>query len=148
MFNKHNGVWNLSAEQGNLGTFVVTNVRIVWFANLSENFNVSLPWIQIKGIRVSDSKYGEALVLEMSEFSGKYVLGFRVDNIKEVFTEIPQLFQTYSELPFFGVDTVFEDAEKNLEEVTIPREEDKLEIVETGYEADYRAQRARYEIGQ
>jgi hypothetical protein len=41
---------------------------------------------------VSDSKYGEALVLEMSEFSGKYVLGFRVDNIKEVFTEITQLF--------------------------------------------------------
>lgn len=29
---KYTGVWNLSAEQGNLGTFVVTNIRAVWFA--------------------------------------------------------------------------------------------------------------------
>lgn len=35
------GVWNLSSDQGNLGTFYITNVRIVWFANLAENFNVS-----------------------------------------------------------------------------------------------------------
>ena len=34
VFNKYNGVWNLSAEQGNLGTFFITNIRIVWFANL------------------------------------------------------------------------------------------------------------------
>jgi Bardet-Biedl syndrome 5 protein len=32
IFTKYNGVWNLSAEQGNLGTFYFTNVRIIWFA--------------------------------------------------------------------------------------------------------------------
>jgi Bardet-Biedl syndrome 5 protein len=42
---------------------------------------VSLPWIQIKCIRVRESKYGIALVLETSEFSGAYVLGFRVENV-------------------------------------------------------------------
>ena len=40
------GVWNLSSDQGNLGTFFLTNIRIVWFANLASNFNVSLPYMQ------------------------------------------------------------------------------------------------------
>lgn len=79
VFTKYQGVWNLSAEQGNLGTFVITDVRVVWYAQLSDNFNVSLPWVQVKCVRVRDSKYGTALVLETSEFSGGYVLGFRVE---------------------------------------------------------------------
>ena len=95
VFSKHNGVWNLSAEQGNLGTFIITNVRIVWFAQLSENFNVSLPWIQLKCVRIRESKYGTALVLETSEFSGGYVLGFKVEEFEAVFSEINKLFQTY-----------------------------------------------------
>lgn len=95
VFSKYNGVWNLSAEQGNLGTFIITNVRVVWFAQLSENFNVSLPWIQIKCIRIRESKYGTALVLETSEFSGGYVLGFKVEEVEEVYTEINRLFQAY-----------------------------------------------------
>lgn len=111
VFTKYNGVWNLSAEQGNLGTFYITNVRIVWFAQLNENFNVSLPWVQVKCVRVRESKYGTALVLETSEFSGNYVLGFKVDKLEEAFTEISQLFKTFTADPFFGVECVFEDAE-------------------------------------
>ena len=41
------GVWNLSSEQGNLGSFFFTNVRVVWHANSAANFNVSLPYMQI-----------------------------------------------------------------------------------------------------
>jgi Bardet-Biedl syndrome 5 protein len=47
VYNKIPGVWNLSSEQGNLGTFCITNVRIVWFANMAENFNISIPYPQI-----------------------------------------------------------------------------------------------------
>ncbi len=47
VFSKINGVWNLSSEQGNLGTFIISNVRVVWFAELAENFNVSVPFIQM-----------------------------------------------------------------------------------------------------
>lgn len=32
VFSTYNGVWNLAAEQGSLGTLIITNVRIVWFA--------------------------------------------------------------------------------------------------------------------
>uniref|UniRef100_A0A1B0D3R0 BBSome complex member BBS5 PH domain-containing protein n=1 Tax=Phlebotomus papatasi TaxID=29031 RepID=A0A1B0D3R0_PHLPP len=29
VFNTLNGVWNLSSDQGNLGTFIITNIRLV-----------------------------------------------------------------------------------------------------------------------
>lgn len=70
-----NGVWNLSSEQGNLGTFFVTNVRLVWHADLVETFNVSIPYMQIVSVRVRGSKYGQALVVETHASSGGYVLG-------------------------------------------------------------------------
>ena len=68
-------MWNLSSEQGNLGTFFITNVRLVWHANLVETFNVSIPYMQIASIRVRESKFGQALVVETHQQSGGYVLG-------------------------------------------------------------------------
>ena len=79
MYNKVPGVWNLSSDQGNLGTFYITNVRMVWHANLAENFNVSIPYLQMKTIRMRDSKFGRALVVDTVARSGGYILGFRVD---------------------------------------------------------------------
>lgn len=73
------GVWNLSSDQGNLGVFIISNVRLVWFADMNENFNVSLPYLQIKDIRIRESKFGTALVVESCETCGGYVLGFRID---------------------------------------------------------------------
>lgn len=51
--NNVNGVWNLSSDQGNLGTFVVTNIRLVWFADANETFNISLPYLQISNVSVN-----------------------------------------------------------------------------------------------
>ncbi|XP_029837273.1 Bardet-Biedl syndrome 5 protein homolog isoform X2 [Ixodes scapularis] len=62
-----NGVWNLSSDQGNLGTFHITNVRVVWHANMNESFNISLPYVQVAAIRTRESKFGKALVIETSE---------------------------------------------------------------------------------
>lgn len=85
-------------------------------------------------MRIRESKYGTALVLETSDFSGGYVLGFKVEQLEAAYSEISNLFNTYMQKPFFGVECVFEEMEKNLDEVTIPREEDQMEIVDTGYE--------------
>lgn len=46
------GVWNLSSDQGNLGSFFITNVRIVWYASTNELFNASIPFLQISVVRV------------------------------------------------------------------------------------------------
>jgi hypothetical protein len=34
-------------NQGNLGTFYLTNIRVIWHANMNENFNVSVPYLQM-----------------------------------------------------------------------------------------------------
>jgi len=92
LFNKINGVWNLSSDQGNLGTFYLTNIRVIWTANLNENFNVSVPYLQMVGIyenfllflnnfsnfiyllkkavKVRDSKFGVALCIETTPIVG------------------------------------------------------------------------------
>lgn len=67
IYNRSEGVWNLSSDQGNLGVLFITNVRIVWHALAAENFNVSIPYMQIKSIKLRESKFGQALVIETSE---------------------------------------------------------------------------------
>lgn len=80
---KLDGVWNLSSEQvnfilncknhyskiliqGNLGVLILTNIRIVWYASLNLQYNVSVPFLQLRSCRVRDSKFGYALVLDTS----------------------------------------------------------------------------------
>ena len=79
VYNKIPGVWNLSNDRGNLGTFHVTNVRVVWHANAAENFNVSVPYVQIRSATLRESKFGRCLVINTTQRSGGYVLGFRVE---------------------------------------------------------------------
>ena len=52
-----NGVWNLSSDQGNLGTMIVTNVRVVWYANMNDFFNISIPHIQTASVRKASRKW-------------------------------------------------------------------------------------------
>lgn len=133
IFTKINGVWNLSSEQGNLGSFFLTNVRIVWHANLATNFNVSLPYMQIKSLRLRESKFGRALVLETFSKSGGYILGFRIDpqdKVNEVFKEIQSLFQIYSNSPIFGVDFTVESETPGIEQLLQPKVNEDTELIE------------------
>ena len=38
------------SDQGNLGTMIITNVRVVWYANMNDLFNISIPYIQIASV--------------------------------------------------------------------------------------------------
>jgi Bardet-Biedl syndrome 5 protein len=127
------GIWNLSSEQGNLGSFFITNVRVVWHADLAENFNVSIPYMQMESIKIRPSKFGQALVIETSELSGGYVLGFRVDPISkldEILKEIKSLHEVYSKNPLFGVKFDIEEAPAPLAALTVEKKEEHLEIIE------------------
>uniref|UniRef100_A0A4W6FKZ1 Bardet-Biedl syndrome 5 protein homolog n=1 Tax=Lates calcarifer TaxID=8187 RepID=A0A4W6FKZ1_LATCA len=131
VYDKINGVWNLSSDQGNLGTFFITNVRIVWHANMNESFNVSIPYLQIWSIRIRDSKFGLALVIESSRQSGGYVLGFKidpVDKLQDALKEINSLHKVYSANPIFGVDYEMEERPQPLEELTVEQPPDDVEI--------------------
>jgi len=133
MYNRVAGVWNLSSDQGNLGTFFITNVRLVWHANLAENFNVSIPYLQMKTVRVRDSKFGPALVVETSPRCGGYILGFRMDpaeQLQVVFKEVSSLHTVFSNAPIFGVDYSTEERAPSIDELKVPRQQDDLEIVD------------------
>uniref|UniRef100_A0A8C9AR10 Bardet-Biedl syndrome 5 protein homolog n=1 Tax=Prolemur simus TaxID=1328070 RepID=A0A8C9AR10_PROSS len=110
VYDKINGVWNLSSDQGNLGTFFITNVRIVWHANMNDSFNVSIPYLQIRSIKIRDSKFGLALVIESSQ------------------QEINSLHKVYSASPIFGVDYEMEEKPQPLEALTVEQIQDDVEI--------------------
>lgn len=43
--------------QGNLGTFYITNVRLVWHANMNDSFNVSIPYLQMVSVQKQNFKF-------------------------------------------------------------------------------------------
>jgi hypothetical protein len=61
----------------------------------------------MKNVKVRDSKFGQALVVETVPKSGGYVLGFKIDpkeTMDYVFKEISSLWQVYSVAPVFGIE--------------------------------------------
>ncbi|ETN80038.1 hypothetical protein NECAME_02517 [Necator americanus] len=106
LIDKVNGVWNLSTDQGTLGCFVITNVRLVWFASTNSLYNVSVPYLQLYSCRIRESKFGLALVIETTSQSGEYVLGFRIDpaeRLQQVCKAIQTLHKASNLRPIFGV---------------------------------------------
>lgn len=134
VYDKIPGAWNLSADQGNLGTFFITNVRVVWHANMAENFNVSIPYQQLKSCRKRESKFGPAMVLETNAKAGGYILGFRIDPVEKLadtLSQVKSMHEIFSENPIFGVEFEHEEQTPALEQVTVPRTEDDIEIIST-----------------
>eukprot|EP00605_Chrysophyceae_sp_TOSAG23-4_P001790 GSChrysophyteH1.ASY1.ANO1.1979.1 assembled CDS len=116
LYNKYNGVWNLSNDQGNLGSFYFTNVRMVWHAELANNFNVSCPYMQIKSITIRNSKFGRALVIETLNRAGE--------------KELVALFNIYSTSPIFGIEHSVEAVAPDLDQLRAPRIEEDSEILD------------------
>ncbi|XP_059473852.1 Bardet-Biedl syndrome 5 protein homolog [Neocloeon triangulifer] len=116
ILNTLRGIWNLASDQGSLGTMLISNIRVVWFAEMNEHFNISLPFLQIKQVRIRNSKFGDALVLATQDGpgGGGYVLGFRVDpaeKLQAVCQELTALHKAFTKEPDFGVYVDFASPE-------------------------------------
>lgn len=132
-YNTINGVWNLCNDQGTLGTMIITNVRCVWHSSINEAFNVSIPYLQLRGVRTRESKFGLALVLETSKESGAYVLGFRIDpyeKLKEIVKELQTLHRVFTNSPIFGVQYETSLETDDTDGLSISAVQDDVEIVE------------------
>ena len=135
--NKYNNIWNLSSESNNIGTLVITNIRVVWYHNASDNFNASLPYIQIKSVKKKDSKSGPALVIETFSQAGEskgYTMGFQSDQLGNMLQELTKLHKLYYQNPYFGIEGIIEErisASKNEEDHK--RIDDDIEVVESEY---------------
>jgi Bardet-Biedl syndrome 5 protein len=90
-------------------------------------------YMQVKTLRLRDSKFGKALVLETYSRGGGYILGFRMDpltRLEEVFRELTKLYALFSTNPNFGVDFVLEAETDSLQQLMQPRIEEDAEIIE------------------
>jgi len=137
-YNMVDGVYNLSSDQGSLGTFIMTNVRLVWFASANESFNVSIPYLLMTSVNIRDSKFGPALVVETSAQCSSYVLRFHIspqELLEETTKEIQSLRSIYSSCPVFGVE--FEvDADVTQQPAQVRAGQDDVEIETTTEQSD------------
>jgi len=112
---KVDGIWSLSSDSGNLGTLILTNIRVVWLARLVADHNITIPWCNIASCTARDSKFDKALVVEtffkgISDVSekGGYLLGFRLDKgadqLNDLLTEMNKLLESFRKLPILGID--------------------------------------------
>ncbi|XP_036277848.1 Bardet-Biedl syndrome 5 protein isoform X6 [Pipistrellus kuhlii] len=84
-----------------------------------------------RSIKIRDSKFGLALVIESSQQSGGYVLGFKIDPVEKLqasVKEINSLHKVYSASPIFGVDYEMEEKPQALEALTVEQIQDDVEI--------------------
>jgi Bardet-Biedl syndrome 5 protein len=89
--------------------------------------------MQVKTLKVRDSKFGYALVLETFARSGGYILGFRIDpkeKLDEVFKELLNLHQVYATTPNFGVEFAVEAEAPSIQQLLAPRVEEDVEIID------------------
>ena len=129
---RSNNVWNISSEQGNVGTYMVTNIRVVWFASVADSFNISLPFVQVKSITKKDSP-SPTMIIETSRLSNGYVLGFRSETLPEILNETTSAFRIAIDQPTMGVEVTFQEAQPSPAQAKQPRVFDDIEIVEPQY---------------
>jgi Bardet-Biedl syndrome 5 protein len=137
LVSRRTGVWNLSYEQGNLGVLVVTNVRLVWFADKAENFNVSIPWIEMRAVALREHSVGPIMVVETSERGGGYTLGFRfadAETLQQAVREAVSCHGVYTAKPVFGVKAVTEARTQAPEQVRVSRVTDDVAVERTAGE--------------
>ena len=71
--------------QGNLGTFFITNVRLVWHANMNESFNVSIPYLQMVSDNTKQLPIGLLIPLRV----------YTAYSIRELWTDIVVICMCY-----------------------------------------------------
>jgi Bardet-Biedl syndrome 5 protein len=67
---------------------MLTNVRLVWFSISNDNFNISIPWLQIKQMKKRDLKNGSAIIIETWPLGGGYIVGYQSDQLDTILQEI------------------------------------------------------------
>ena len=133
MMSSFKNVFNLSADQGNSGPLILTNIRFVWYSSLAPNFNLSIPYIQMKAIKKKDTKFGHSMVVETFAKSGNLVIGFQHEQLDLLLTELNKIFKIYSADPILSKAIKIETGTKSLSDVLVKKYDDDIEIAPSRY---------------
>jgi hypothetical protein len=122
LISRFTGASNIQNETAVNGIALITNIRIAWYSNNMDNLNFSLPWIQIKTIKIKDNvKFGKLIVFELNKQSGSNLISIKLPtneniNIDSVLKELTNNHLKFFENPLLGVDFSkigIEEANKN-----------------------------------
>jgi hypothetical protein len=64
VYDKIPGVMNLSKDYGQLGILWVTSLRLCWAAQLQDNYNCSLPYLQVCTAQPPTQRHKVSVLLE------------------------------------------------------------------------------------
>ena len=138
IINQYQNVWNLGKNEGKLGKFYFTNIRIVWVSSTNENFNISIPYTRILKIVKKNSNFGDAIGVLSSKAFGGLDIGFKIDSIDYniVLNEMKNLWETYKGSPYQGIpESISTDTDLNSKNFK-KNYFIESEVLDTGYNED------------
>eukprot|EP00053_Salpingoeca_punica_P022345 m.6320 g.6320 ORF g.6320 m.6320 type:complete len:175 (+) comp3346_c0_seq1:3-527(+) len=109
----------LAADQASLGVMILTNIRFVWFSHFNEQYNVSVPYLQVVSTCVQhNTKFGTAFSIFTGPTTGNLNFGFRLDpeeRFRSVYKLLTRLIHMMHASPITGVEisTVSHQASAN-----------------------------------
>ena len=113
------------------GELFITNVRVMWFSPNVDNYNCSLPWIDIRSIKVKDQNTGKLLVFETNKFFGSQIICIRLNVQDEIFNKIHDdiwdNYVKYLDSPVLGVLIERDSKGKIIDKIEEKKEQDKQE---------------------
>lgn len=90
------------------GQVLIGNIRFVWIASSVDNYNLSVPWVQINTVcSQNDTKYGKVMVVETNKFFGgaKYLFGCGDPQLLEkMLDDVTKALFYYRDCPTIGID--------------------------------------------
>lgn len=94
-------------DNSNVGQMEYSTIRFVWFSSKLDNYNMSVPWIQVTAIKMKDHpKYGKVLSIETTQFTGGMNILFYPNgiNLDELFLGFNTMWDNSKASPVLGIE--------------------------------------------
>lgn len=101
-----NQMGNVASDNIINGNFILTNIRLIFYSTVNDRFNISLPWIQVKNIKVKDSKFGKSVLIETYNpfFGNNFNLKF--EDAENKAKELKIMYSKFTDNAIYGVDFI------------------------------------------
>jgi hypothetical protein len=108
ILNTLNGISYINNQGNYPGILILTNLRIVWLSIQYENFNLTIPWIQMSKIQSKgDSKYEKLISVKIKSYFGGNLYNFyiaKTNLFDKILDDMTKAMYYYQEDPLLGVN--------------------------------------------
>ena len=108
ILNTLNGISYINNQGNYPGILILTNLRIVWLSIQYENFNLTIPWIQMSKIQSKgDSKYEKLISVKIKSYFGGNLYNFyiaKTNLFDKILDDMTKAMYYYQEEPLLGVN--------------------------------------------